>query len=614
MPSPTDSPPPKASQAQILLRCFSYLRRHWKLTAGAYLMMLLIDTIATVNPQLIRWTIDNGISQFNPTMLSLAVGALLVLVILKGFFTYFEGLWTEITSQSVAYDIRNELQRKITQLSFSFHDQAEAGDLLSRTIQDVERVRFLTGRAMFRVIEGMFLMVITAGAMIWMNPKLGLLVIISMPLLIFQSIRFGRVFRPLSAQIQKQLAAVTTRVEQNLRGAQVVKTFAQEDAEIERFDLENKRLFDLSARSVRLQSLNMPLLNMIANLSSVAILWYGGALVINHQLTLGELVAFTTYVAQIVAPVRSLGMALPAITMAAASGERVFQILDTVPEVKENPDAREIAITKGHVVFDHVSFSYGRHSNVLKDLTFEALPNQVIALLGPTGSGKTTVINLIPRFYDPSSGQILIDGVDIHQATINSLRSQIGIVLQETTLFATSVRENIAFGKPGATQADIEAAAKAAQAHDFIMAMPEGYATEVGERGITLSGGQKQRVAIARALLTDPRILILDDATSSVDTETEHLIQLALERVMHGRTTFVIAHRLSTVQQADLIVLLDKGRMVAMGKHDELLSTSPLYQSIYHQQLRPKSGRGTGSLDKTGAMPSAADPKSIQKE
>ena len=614
MPSPTDSPPPKASQAQILLRCFSYLRRHWKLTAGAYLMMLLIDTIATVNPQLIRWTIDNGISQFNPTMLSLAVGALLVLVILKGFFTYFEGLWTEITSQSVAYDIRNELQRKITQLSFSFHDQAEAGDLLSRTIQDVERVRFLTGRAMFRVIEGMFLMVITAGAMIWMNPKLGLLVIISMPLLIFQSIRFGRVFRPLSAQIQKQLAAVTTRVEQNLRGAQVVKTFAQEDAEIERFDLENKRLFDLSARSVRLQSLNMPLLNMIANLSSVAILWYGGALVINHQLTLGELVAFTTYVAQIVAPVRSLGMALPAITMAAASGERVFQILDTVPEVKENPDAREIAITKGHVVFDHVSFSYGRHSNVLKDLTFEALPNQVIALLGPTGSGKTTVINLIPRFYDPSSGQILIDGVDIHQATINSLRSQIGIVLQETTLFATSVRENIAFGKPGATQADIEAAAKAAQAHDFIMQMPEGYATEVGERGITLSGGQKQRMAIARALLTDPRILILDDATSSVDTETEHLIQLALERVMHGRTTFVIAHRLSTVQQADLIVLLDKGRMVAMGKHDELLNTSPLYQSIYHQQLKPKSGKGTGSLEKAEAMPSAADPKSIQKE
>ncbi len=586
-----DKPTTRPSQIQLLLRCFGYLRPHWKLTAGAYGMMLLIDIFNMVNPQLIRWTIDNGITGNNTSLLSLAVGILLVLVVIKGVFTYFEGLWTEVASQNVAYDLRNELQRKITLLSFSFHDQAEAGDLLSRAIQDVERIRFLTGRATFRVFEGILLMIITAAVMIWMNPKLGLLAVVALPLLVVQSVRFGRVFRPLSVRIQKQLAVLTTRVEQNLRGARVIKTFAQEDAETERFEVENRRWFDLSATAARLQSTNMPLLNLIANLSSVAILWYGGMLVINHQLTLGELVAFTTYVAQLVAPVRQFGMVLPAISTASASAERIFEILDAVPDVGELPDARSLEIHEGHVRFEHVSFSYGKHSDILKDITFEALPNQVIALLGPTGSGKTTVVNLIPRFYDPSSGCIAIDDTDIRTVSINSLRSQIGMVLQETTLFAASIRENISFGKPDASQQEIEQAAQEAQAYDFIQHMPDGYNTRVGERGITLSGGQKQRLAIARALLTNPRILILDDATSSVDTETEHLIQLALERVMHGRTTFVIAHRLSTVQRADLILLLDKGRIVARGKHDELLASSPLYNNIYHQQLKPKAAK-----------------------
>jgi ABC-type multidrug transport system fused ATPase/permease subunit len=583
-----DNQAQKQSSSRTLLRCFSYLRPHWKLTAGAYLMMFLIDAISMVNPQLIRWTIDNGIRVNNGQILTIAVLALLVLVVVKGFFTYFEGVWTEVASQSVAYDLRNELQRKITLLSFSFHDQSEAGDLLSRTIQDVERIRFLTGRAAFRVIEGVVLMVITGIVLIWMSPRLGLLAIAAMPFLAIQSIRFGRVFRPLSAQIQKQLAVLTTRVEQNLRGARVVKTFAQEEAEIERFEVENRRWFDLSAYSTRLQSINMPFLHLIANIGSVAILWLGGIMVIDGQLTLGELVAFTTYLAQLVTPVRYLGMILPAIAMAGASAERIFEILDTVPEVRETPEAPDLVIHEGQVCFEQVSFSYGKHSDVLNDISFEALPNQVIALLGPTGSGKTSIVNLIPRFYDPSSGCIKIDGVKTCDVTINSLRSQIGIVLQETTLFAASIRENIQFGKPDATQDEIEMAARAAQAHDFIMQMHQGYDTEIGERGITLSGGQKQRLAIARAILTDPRILILDDATSSVDTETEHQIQLALERVMSGRTTFVIAHRLSTVQRADLILVLEKGRIVARGKNDELLKTSMLYQNIYNKQLKPK--------------------------
>ena len=434
-------------------------------------------------------------------------------------------------------------------------------------------------------------MVITAGVMIAMNPQLGLLAMVGMPLLVVQSVRFGRIFRPLSSQIQRQLAVLTTRVEQNLRGTRVIKSFAQENAEIERFEIDNKDWFDLSAKSARFQSINMPLLNFTANISSVAILWFGGMLVINNNLTLGELVAFTTYVAQLVAPVRQLGMILPAISMATASAERIFEILDAMPEVSEKPDADTLKLTRGKVRFENVSFAYGKHAGILKDISFEASPNQVIALLGPTGSGKSTIINLIPRFYDPSSGCIFIDDMDIRTVSINSLRSQIGMVLQETTLFAASIKENIGFGKPEATLEEIEQAAKDAQAHEFILEMQHGYDTHVGERGITLSGGQKQRLAIARALLTDPRILILDDATSSVDTETEHLIQIALERLMKNRTTFVIAHRLSTVQMADQILLLDKGRIVARGKHTELIERSPLYKNIYHQQLKPKAVR-----------------------
>ncbi|HZU87426.1 MAG TPA: ABC transporter ATP-binding protein [Anaerolineaceae bacterium] len=581
--------PPSPSQLRLLWRCFGYLRPHWKLTAGAYATMVMIDFFNILSPQIILLVIDRGISGRDYDFLGWMVGLLLGLVVVKGVLTYFQGRWTEVASQSVAFDLRNEIQRKITLLSFSFHDQAEAGDLLSRAIQDVERIRFLTGRATFRVIEGAFLMLITAVVMLMMNPALGLLAVLAMPLLVFQSIRFGRVFRPLSLQIQKQLGTLTTRVEQNLRGARVVKTFAQEEAEIERFEVENRRWFDLSAYAARLQATSMPLLQLIANLSSVAILLVGGLLVIDQKLTMGEMVAFTTYMGQLVSPVRFLGMILPAIWMAAASAERIFEILDTVPEVHDQPGAPELVVRRGQVRFENVSFAYGKHSGILKEISFEAQPNQVIALLGPTGSGKTTVVNLIPRFYDPSAGQITIDGVDIRAVTVNSLRAEIGMVLQESTLFAASIRENIAFGKPEATQEEIEQAARAAQAHEFIIQTANGYDTEVGERGVTLSGGQKQRVAIARALLTDPRILILDDATSSVDTQTEHLIQLALERVMQNRTTFVIAHRLSTVQAADLILVLDKGRIVAQGKHADLMQSSLIYQNYYRQQLKPQT-------------------------
>jgi len=488
----------------------------------------------------------------------------------------------------VAYDLRGAVHRQLTALSFSYHDRAETGQLLSRAIQDVERIRFLTGRATLRLVEGTVLLLGTAVTLTMMNSRLALLALGAMPFILYRAYDFGRRYRPLSLAIQNQVAVLTTRLEQNLRGARVVKAFAQEEAEIARFEQENNRWFGLSTHALQLQVTNMPFIDLIANLSLVAIIWYGGTLVLQGRLTFGELVAFNAYLAQLVQPVRRIGQITPAVAQAIAAGERIFEILDAQSEVTESPTAVPLPPVTGHVRFEHVSFAYfGRH-RILNDISFEAQPGQVIALLGATGSGKSTIINLIPRFYDPTAGRILVDGYDLRDVTLASLRAQIGIVLQETTLFAATLRENIAFGRPDATEAEIVEAAQAAQAHDFIMATPDGYDTYVGERGVTLSGGQKQRIAIARALLKDPRLLILDDAMASVDTETERLIQLALERLMQGRTSFVIAQRLSTVRLADLILVLEKGRLAAHGTHAELLRTSGLYAEIYQRQLRPQ--------------------------
>ena len=583
-PAPLALPEPNA--LRVLWRCAGYLRPYWKMTLGAYLALLGINALALAIPQFIRWIVDHGIGGKDTQLLFTSVLALLGLTFLKGVLRFWEGRWSEQASQNVAYDLRNAIHRKLATLSFSYHDRTETGQILSRAVQDVDRVRFVTGRAFLRLTDGIVLLLGSAAMLVWMNPALALLALATLPFLAQRAFHLGRHLRPLSLAVQQQLAVLTTRLEQNLRGARIVKAFAQEDAEIARFERENARWFDLSRRAARVQAINEPLINFIANLSTVIIIWYGGWLVIQQQLTLGELVAFTTYLAQLAQPVRRLGQIIPALAIAAAAGTRIFEILDAESEVRDASDAIPLPPIQGHVRFENVSFAYfGRH-RVLDNITFEAKPGQVIALLGMTGSGKSTIINLIPRFYDVTAGRITIDGYDIRRVTLNSLRDQIGIVLQETMLFATTIRENIAFGCPDAREDEIIAAARAAQAHDFIMQTPNGYDTLVGERGITLSGGQRQRIAIARALLKNPRILILDDATSSVDTETEHLIQLALERLMRGRTSFIIAQRLATLRMADLILVLDKGRLVARGTHDELLRISGLYAEIYHQQLR----------------------------
>ncbi len=577
---------PQPGTVRILWRCFGYLKPYWRVTLGAYGTLVGINLLALAIPQFIRWIVDRGIGGGDTTLLLQSVLALLGLTLLKGILTYLQGQWTETASQNVAYDLRNEMHRKLAALSFSYHDRTETGQILSRAVQDVDRIRFVTGRAFVRLVDGIVLLLGTAVMLFAMSPHLALLALCTMPFLAHRAFHLGRRLRPLSLAVQQQLAVVTTRLEQNLRGARVVKAFAQEDAEIERFGRENNRWFDLSMASSRLQAMNVPLIDLIANMSTVLIIWYGGQLAIQGQLTLGELVSFTTYLAQLIQPVRRLGQIIPALSMAAAAGERIFEILDTQSEVREEPDALPLPAARGDLAFEHVSFAYFRRHRILDDISFEARSGQVIALLGATGSGKSTIINLIPRFYDPTGGRITIDGCDTRAVTLNSLRDQIGIVLQETTLFATTIRENIVFGCPQASEEAIVAAARAAQAHDFILQTPNGYNTLVGERGITLSGGQRQRIAIARALLKDPRILILDDATSSVDAETERLIQLALERLMRGRTSFVIAQRLNTLRQADVILVLDHGRIVARGTHEELLRASGLYAEIYHHQIR----------------------------
>ena len=586
---------------RILRRCFGYLRGYRRPVIGAYILLAAINALTLLIPQLIRRIVDEGIRAQNSGFLATATLILLGLALLRSVLTYYQGRWIEIGSQGAAYDLRKALHSKLSALSFSYHDRTETGQLLSRAIQDVERLRFLTGRAVLRLLEGSVLLISTAVVLLRMNAGLALLALGTMPLVAYRAWDFGRRFRPLSRAIQDQLAVLTTRLEQNLRGARIVKAFAQERAEITRFETDNSAWFSLSTQAAAMRARTMPLIELLANVGSVLILWYGGALVIRGQLTLGAMVAFTAYLGQLVQPVRRLGMILPAVVQAVASGERVFEILDAESEVRDAPDAIELPPVQGHVRFENVSFAYfGRHK-VLSNVSFEAQPGQMIALLGATGSGKSTIINLLPRFYDPTAGRITVDGYDLRGVTLKSLRDQIGIVLQETTLFAASVRENLAFGRPDASDEEIFAAAEAAQAHDFILELPEGYATHVGERGVTLSGGQKQRIAIARALLKDPRILILDDALASVDTETEHLIQLALERLMRGRTSLVIAQRLSTVRAADLVLVLEKGRIAAAGTHADLLRSSGLYAEIYQGQLRGEAGeRGSGGARERG--------------
>jgi ATP-binding cassette subfamily B protein len=521
-----------------------------------------------------------------PQALLYAVILVLICAALRGVFAFLQAFWAEKNSQAVAYDLRNDLYAKIQRLSFSYHDRNQTGQLMIRATDDVEKVRLFIGQGLLQSVGAIILLIGTVVILFSTNASLAWTSIPLLPIAIVLFGVFGAVAQPMFTRLQVKLSSLNTILQENLAGIKVIKAFTRERQQQDRFRASADDLMAQAISVARLFTFLFPVIFLLANLGQAAILYVGGKQIISGLLSLGEWQEFSLYLIYLFFPIAHLGVIITQFGQAAASADRIFEIIDARSEIADRPGAVALPAVQGRVRFENVTFRYfGSGDPVLKDVSFEALPGERIALLGATGSGKSTIINLLPRFYDPSEGRITIDGYDLRDLRLDSLRKQIGIVLQETTLFSGSVRDNIAFGRPEARQDDVLAAAKAAQAHDFIMSFPDGYDTHVGERGVTLSGGQKQRVAIARALLLGPRILILDDSTSSVDLATEALIQAALDLLMRDRTSFVIAQRISTVMSADRILVLDKGQVVATGKHAELMESEPIYAEIYNSQI-----------------------------
>ena len=521
-----------------------------------------------------------------PGVLVMSAVAIVLFAIFRGIFSFLQAYWAERNSQSVAYDMRNDLFAKIQRLSFSYHDRNQTGQLMIRATDDIEKVRLFIGQGLLQLAGAAVLIV---GALIIIfatNVQLALVVLPVLPVAFVLFAFFGMFSQPLFIKVQQRLSALNTLLQENLAGIKVVQAFVREKSEQARFQTAADQLMKQQITVARLFTILFPLTFMVANLGQAATLYFGGKQIIAGTLTLGEWQEFTLYLMYLFFPMAQFGFIITQLGQAAASATRIFEILDARNDVTDKPGATVLPAVQGRVTFENVTFRYFPGGEpVLKDVSFETQPDQTVALLGATGSGKTTIINLIPRFYDASEGRVTIDGRDVRDVTLDSLRAQIGIVLQETNLFSGTIRDNIAFGRSDATPEEVMEAARAAAAHDFIMSFPQGYDTPVGERGTTLSGGQKQRIAIARALLLNPHILILDDSTSSVDLKTEKQIQAALDKLMKGRTSFVIAQRISTVMKADLILVMDKGQIVARGTHAELMEDSAIYAEIYNSQL-----------------------------
>jgi ABC-type multidrug transport system fused ATPase/permease subunit len=488
-------------------------------------------------------------------------------------------------SLGVEYDIRNALYTRLLRLSWGFYDRHQTGQLMSRATVDVQGVRFFLGYGLVFFSQHVISIVAVTGIVFVLDWRLALVALGITPALVAIAYLYTRSSHPILKDVQQKMGDVTTVAEESIVGVHVVKAFAQERREEEKFTRRAEEVFDQSVRATRLRARYAPLMSFLPLLAQAGILLYGGHRVVNGQLTLGEFVAFNVYILMLIFPLRMLGSWIGWAQRAIASGERIFELLDESEEIVERPRARPLPPGDGRLRFEHVTFGYDPERPVLEDVDLEIEPGRTIALIGHTGSGKTTLAALVPRFYDVTAGRVLLDGADVRDVRLAELRRSIGIVSQDPFLFSASVRENIAFGAPNATDADVERAARMAQAHEFIAELPNGYDTIIGERGITLSGGQRQRIAIARALVVDPRVLILDDATSSVDAATEAKIRLGLREAMRGRTTLIIAHRLSTISLADEMVVLEHGRVVARGVHEDLLAESPVYRDIHEHGL-----------------------------
>jgi ATP-binding cassette subfamily B protein len=561
----------------------------WGAMAGLVLFQLL-------GPWLVGYAIDTGLDISGEDGFEVASGStrtLLIAALLivgaaaaRGIFQYFQTFNAEWLAQRAAYDMRNDIYDHLQRLSFAYHDKAQTGQIMQRATQDVEGVRMFVSMGAIRLVYVVVLLVATLTLMVRTDLWLALLSWAFIPPTVLIAVRFTSQLRPIMLRTQELQGEVGVVLQENLSGMRVVKAFGREFFEQDKFEKKAEALFENSYASNRLMAKYQPLMTGVWSFAMVATAWYGANRISHGQLRPGELATFLLYLTMLQLPVRSVGWINMLWARARASGQRIYEILDAESAVKEKPGAVELRDVKGHVRFENVSFGYDVISPVLRNVNVDAKPGEIVALLGQTGSGKTTVVNLMPRFYDVTGGAITIDGVDIRDTTISSLRRVFGIVQQDIFLFSATIRDNIAYGSPGASEDDIVHAAKLARIHEFIMSLPDGYNTWVGERGITLSGGQKQRISIARTLLLDPRILVFDDSTSSVDTQTEYEIQQALNELMKGRTTFVIAQRLRTVRTADQILVLRHGEIVERGRHEELIARDGLYREIYDLELR----------------------------
>ncbi len=596
----------------ITLRLVGYLRPYWRRVVVAYLAMVAVTLLTLVVPGIVGWAVDVGLTPTEARtqalvavpdwvpgqaaleswalasgreVLLLAAALVVVMAVLRSGFAFVQlylGAWL---SQMAAYDIRNGYFRHVQRLSFGFHDRAQTGDLMSRAIGDISKVQQFVGEGLLEAVNIPFLFALVALTLFRADPGLAAVVLAPLLVLVVVTLRFGRIIEPRFKAVQDQEGVISTRAQENFTGARVVRAFAREAWEGERFRQANEGFYTRRIAVISAFADYFPAMTGIVALATALLLWFGGQQVLAGTLTVGTLISFQLWLVMLAGPTQNLGFLVNRGGEAVASGRRFFEIMDTPSDIREVPGAVPLGPIQGRVVFEDVGFGYGERQ-VLADISFTAEPNQVVALFGPTGSGKTSVVNLIPRFYDVWQGRVTVDGVDVRDVTLDSLRGQISLVLQDTFLFSATIRDNIAYGRLDADEAAVVAAAKAARAHEFILELPEGYDTLIGERGVTLSGGQRQRIAIARAVITRPRILVLDDAMSAVDTHTEHQIREALAELMKGRTTFVIAQRLLTLKRADQILVLDGGRIVERGTHAQLVAADGLYARIYDLQLK----------------------------
>jgi ABC-type multidrug transport system fused ATPase/permease subunit len=532
-----------------------------------------------------RGVIDQALVDHDTTQLWLYVGAIAGLGLASSTLMLGRRLISGKQALDVEMDMRQGIYSHLVRLSFGFYDRHQTGQLMSRATVDLQGVRFFLGYGLIFFFQNVLTVASVTVVLFFFEWRLALVVLAVTPFIVALAYRYSHVAHPTLRDVQQKLADVATVSEENIVGVHVVKAFAQEPAEEEKFRGRNEALFTQTIRANRQRATYVPLLSFVPLLAQAAVLLVGARMVAHGSLTVGSFVSFNLYLALLVMPLRSLGMWIGQAQRATASGERIFQVLDEPEEIADKPAAVELAPGDGEIRFENVSFSYLPGRPVLEGVDLALDAGTTLALIGHTGSGKTTLASLVPRFYDVDTGQVLVDGVDVRDVTLASLRREIGVIPQDPFLFSTTVHENISFGRPEMTDAEIERVARLAQAHEFVERLPQGYETVIGERGITLSGGQRQRIAIARALALDPRILILDDATASVDATTEAQIRAGLREVMSGRTTLIVAHRLSTIALADEIVVLDSGRIAARGTHEELVESSPVYREIYDHGL-----------------------------